>query len=52
VDAARYQSSNVGHVYHQHRFNLVGDSPEAGKVDDTGIGAAPGDDELGPVFPR
>ena len=47
IDAARHQPGEVGHVHQEERSDLVGDGSERREVDDPGVGAAPGDDQLG-----
>src|SRR5262249_23458270 len=45
VNAARDEPSKMGHVHEQICADLIGDFPEALKVDDTGIGRSAGNDE-------
>ncbi len=47
MDAGGHQTRNVGHVHHQIGAHRVGDLPELGKVQGTGIGAGPRQDQLG-----
>jgi len=50
VRSAGHQSCDVGHVHHQQGANAIGDGPEAGEVQHTGIGTAAGDDQFGLVL--
>ena len=52
VKPRRHQARDVGHVHHQVGAHLVGDLAHLFKVDETGVGAAAGDDELGTALLR
>ena len=43
----RYQSGNVGHIYHQVGAYLVGYLTETFEVDGSGIGTGSGNNQLG-----
>jgi hypothetical protein len=40
----------VGHVHHQQRADLIGDLPETGEVQLTGVGRPAGQQQLGPAL--
>ncbi len=46
VGSARHQTGDVGHIHHQVRAHLVRDGSETGKVNGTGIGAGPGENQF------
>ena len=50
VQPRRDQPGEVRHVHHQVRPDLVGDPPERGEVEMTGVGRPARDDQLGPVL--
>ncbi len=50
MQLGRHQAGNVGHIHHQPRADPVGDGAQARKIPEAGIGARPGDDELGLGF--
>ena len=47
VDAASYESGEVGHVHHEGGADLVGDGAHAGEVELARVGAASTYDYLG-----
>ena len=49
MDPAGHQPGEVRHVHQEERADLVGDRAEGGEVDDAGVRAAAGDDQLGPL---
>ena len=44
------EPGDVGHVHHEIGLHLPGDLGEPGKIQGAGIGAGPGDDQLGAVL--
>ena len=52
MHAAGHQTGEVRHIHKQIGADLVGDFAEGREVPKPGIGASPGDDQLGPVFTR
>ncbi len=50
MNTGGHQAGEVRHVDQENRIDGIGDLPEPGKIDDAGIGAAPGDDHLGLVL--
>ena len=44
------QPGDVGHVHHEIGPHLPGNLGKAGKIQDAGIGAGPGDDQFGAVL--
>jgi hypothetical protein len=47
MNAASHQASEMSHVDDKKGANLICDLPHAGEVDDSGVGAASGNDEFG-----
>ena len=50
MDSGGYQTGDVCHVHHQIGTYLVRHLAELGKVNDAGIGAGTGNDDLGTAF--
>ncbi len=50
VETRADEPGDVGHVHHEIGLYLPGDLGEAGKIQGAGIGAGPGDDQLGTVL--
>ena len=50
MGAAGNQAGDVGHVHHQVGVHRVGDGTETGEVENLGVGAATGHDQLGLVL--
>ena len=50
MDSGGYQTGDVCHVHHQISTYLVRHLAELGKVNDAGIGAGTGNDDLGTAF--
>ena len=46
VLACRHQACDMGHIHHQVRAHLIGNLPEALKINRTGISAGSRDDQL------
>ena len=50
MDPGGHQAGDMGHIHHQIGTHGVGHFPELGEVNDAGIGAGTGNDELGLAF--
>ena len=52
MDPGGNQPGDVGHVGHHDRPDLIGDGPDAGEIDDPGVGTGADHDQLRRVLPR
>ena len=50
MQTRRHQTGDMGHIHHQVGTHLIGDLPEFRKINEPGIGAGTGNDELRLIF--